>query len=55
MSFWEKVNEEIVVLGNGFDLSCGLKSRYSDFFGHRFHKLFGSKTNYDDIRLKIKS
>lgn len=24
--------EQLIVLGNGFDLACGLKSSYSDFF-----------------------
>ncbi|MCF2545266.1 hypothetical protein I6E08_08755 [Ligilactobacillus ruminis] len=25
------MNKQILVIGNGFDLSCGLDSRYSDF------------------------
>ena len=39
-------NKVLVVLGNGFDLNCGLKSSYKDFFCHqvnhhdRFKKLF---------------
>lgn len=26
---------QLIVLGNGFDLSCGLKSRFSDFYNNR--------------------
>ncbi|MBS7066768.1 MAG: hypothetical protein KH106_02065, partial [Lactococcus lactis] len=26
--------KQLIVLGNGFDLACGLKSTYSDFFGY---------------------
>lgn len=26
-----QLNKQILVIGNGFDLSCGLDSRYSDF------------------------
>lgn len=32
--------KQLIVLGNGFDLSCGLKSSYSDFFLQRFSELF---------------
>ncbi|WLC95321.1 AbiH family protein [Limosilactobacillus reuteri] len=39
-------NKRILVIGNGFDLSCGLKSRYSDFFKQRFTDLFGDQTYY---------
>lgn len=24
--------KQLIILGNGFDLACGLKSSYSDFF-----------------------
>ena len=24
--------EQLLIIGNGFDLACGLKSRYKDFF-----------------------
>lgn len=33
--------KQLIVLGNGFDLACGLKSSYNDFFLDRFKKLFG--------------
>lgn len=26
------MTSQLVILGNGFDLQCGLKSRYEDFF-----------------------
>lgn len=28
-------NKKLIILGNGFDLACGLKSRYADFFEKR--------------------
>lgn len=30
--------EQLIVLGNGFDLACGLKSSYSDFFEWLYKK-----------------
>lgn len=30
-------NKKLIVLGNGFDLACGLKSRYADFFNKRIN------------------
>lgn len=32
--------KQLLILGNGFDLACGLKSAYSDFFLDRFKNLF---------------
>lgn len=32
--------KQLIVLGNGFDLACGLKSTYSDFFDY----IYGQKT-----------
>lgn len=29
---------QLIVIGNGFDLACGLKSRFSDFFATRYAK-----------------
>lgn len=37
---------QLLVLGNGFDLACGLRSSYNDFFKWRFKKLF----NIDDFK-----
>ncbi len=30
-----RVKRQLIVIGNGFDLACGLKSSYADFFGGR--------------------
>lgn len=57
---------QLIVLGNGFDIHCGLKSRYSDFFLDRFKRLFCKdednaqqieelKDNLDEKRCKILS
>ena len=43
------------MVGNGFDLYCGLDSRYSDFFKQRFIDLFGEQKNHNQIRLKLNS
>lgn len=32
--------KQLIVLGNGFDIHCGLKSKYSNFFLDRFKTLF---------------
>lgn len=32
------MEENLVIIGNGFDLECGLKSSYSDFFNTRISK-----------------
>lgn len=43
--------KELLVLGNGFDLQCGLKSRYSDFEDPRIRKLsapFPQKAKQED-------
>lgn len=37
--------EQLIILGNGFDLACGLKSSYSDFFDYIFTKTV-HKNNY---------
>lgn len=31
-------NNKLIILGNGFDLACGLKSKYADFFDKRIDK-----------------
>ena len=36
--------KQLIILGNGFDLACGLKSSYSDFFKYRFEQLSGQDT-----------
>lgn len=35
--------KQLIVLGNGFDIACGLKSSYSDFFLMRFNELLGTQ------------
>lgn len=30
---------QLIILGNGFDLQCGLRSTFRDFFTHRFQKI----------------
>lgn len=45
----------LLVIGNGFDLSCGLKSKYSDFFHQRFIDLFGKDVNHDQERQVLNS
>lgn len=44
--------KQLVILGNGFDLSCGLKSTYNDFFEWRLNRLFGT-TDADSIIEKL--
>lgn len=39
----QKNYNKIIILGNGFDLACGLKSTYKDFFNWRLKQL--SKTS----------
>lgn len=34
----EKSFKQLIILGNGFDLACGLKSTYKDFFNHILEK-----------------
>ena len=41
-------------MGNGFDLSCGLKSSYNNFFNDRLNKLFNNE-NFDSIDDEFKS
>ncbi len=38
--------QQLIILGNGFDLQCGLRSRFGDFFKSRFEKIVGIK-RYD--------
>lgn len=34
--------QQLIIIGNGFDLECGLKSKYSDFFNPRRAKVYPS-------------
>lgn len=33
-------NCQLIILGNGFDLACGLRSTYTAFFKKRFSDIF---------------
>lgn len=45
--------DRLLVLGNGFDLACGLKSSYSDFFAYRFNELFEEKKKEKDNKADV--
>lgn len=45
--------EQILIIGNGFDLACHLETSYNDFFKWRFEQLFGN-INKLDIKNKIR-
>lgn len=36
---------QLIIVGNGFDLQCGLRSRFRDFFEPRFEKIAAIKSN----------
>lgn len=44
---------QLIILGNGFDLACGLKSQYKDFFEYRYSNL-GEKP-FDKLKESIES
>lgn len=46
--------QSILVLGNGFDLNCGLKSRYNDFFKWSYEYVDGFKNIVSDFKNRIK-
>lgn len=46
----QKNYNKIIILGNGFDLACGLKSTYKDFFNWRLKQL--SKTSIFNKQFK---
>ncbi|MDF7639287.1 AbiH family protein [Lactobacillus sp. ESL0791] len=41
--------KQVLIIGNGFDLACGLKSSYSDFFDWRFKGLFKVMTGESEF------
>lgn len=45
------VTTQLLILGNGFDLHCGLKSSYNDFFRNRILDATGER--YDTLRMKV--
>lgn len=42
--------KQLIVLGNGFDLACGLKSSYANFFLWRFNELFCDTKKFDNLK-----
>ena len=38
--------KQLLIIGNGFDLSCGLKSKYTDFFYSISEKEYGNNFWY---------
>lgn len=40
MSVADPIEHQLIVLGNGFDLACGLPSSYDDFFGNLDDKVY---------------
>ena len=45
--------KQLIVLGNGFDLACGLKSTYYDFFDYIYGQKKLNKTNSNNFWYKI--
>lgn len=43
------MSKEIVVIGNGFDLHCGLKSSYDDFFKWRIKSTISGYLDLNNI------
>ena len=41
--------KQLIVLGNGFDLACGLKSTYSDFFDYIYGQQIVNNTNSNNF------
>ena len=37
-----EIIKQLLIIGNGFDLACGLKSSYNDFFEYIFDENNGS-------------
>lgn len=38
--------KQILIIGNGFDLKCGLKSTYKDFFNWKFNQVYNKKEEF---------
>lgn len=41
---------QLIILGNGFDLACGLKSKFSQFFDNRTNGTFSYESVPEDER-----
>ena len=51
--------QQLIIIGNGFDLECGLKTRYSDFFNPRREEIYPKNpghltSSYQDYIVKNK-
>ncbi|AZZ60433.1 hypothetical protein DSM07_03425 [Oenococcus sp. UCMA 16435] len=40
---------QLIIIGNGFDLRCGLPSRFKDFFNYRYGNFNQVGTNFKKI------
>lgn len=45
----KKVIRYILIIGNGFDIACGLKTKYIDFFNARDERKSGNYTKWDRV------
>lgn len=45
----ETMGSQLIIIGNGFDLECGLKSSYGDFFKHLADKSPTTRNTKDNI------
>lgn len=52
--FVKNLNNVKLVIGNGFDLRCGLKSKYSDFFAYLFDKDEKIEEWYKEFATKVR-
>ncbi len=50
-SYYKPNWQQLIILGNGFDLQCGLRSKFGDFFKPRFEKIDHIKS-YDQATWK---
>lgn len=50
-SYFKPNWRQLIILGNGFDLQCGLQSRFGDFFRTRFERISNIKS-YDQATWK---
>ncbi|MCD7133505.1 AbiH family protein [Limosilactobacillus balticus] len=46
--------KQLIILGNGFDLACGLKSSYTNFFNYSISKILKYNSSEDEISKMMK-
>lgn len=44
---------QLIVIGNGFDIECGLKTRYSDFFSERYESILNKEREKTNDKLDL--